>query len=81
MGAVGDIITKYIVLVFLILVTLSSMVWTFSSSDPLTNEKYNDKRLQLSMNLLHMLLFVWMLISVLYAFRKVLYEKTRANIR
>lgn len=77
MGAVGNIIAKYVVLVALILVTLSSMVWTFSSSDPLTNEKYNDRTIQLSMNLLHMLLFVWMLISVLYAFRKVFYEKMK----
>lgn len=74
MGLLSSIMGKYVVLVMLIMITLSSMVWTFSATDPLTNKAYKSRNVQLSMNLLHMLLFVWMLISVLYTFRRV-YEK------
>lgn len=59
---------KLLVVIILATVTIHAMFWTFNTFDPHANPLYRNVQLQFGFQLMHMLLFFWMLIAVLTMF-------------
>lgn len=60
---------QLILVVIFVTITIHSMFWTLNTFDPI-NPQYRNLELQFGFQLMHMLLFFWMLIAVLLAFGK-----------
>jgi len=58
---------QLIFVVIFVTITIHSMFWTLNTFDPI-NTQYRNLELQFGFQLMHMLLFFWMLIAVLLAF-------------
>lgn len=58
---------KLLVILVLATLTVHAVFWTFNAFDP-AKPQYRDLELQFGLQLMHMLLFFWMLIAVLSIF-------------
>lgn len=67
---------QLIFVVIFVIITIHSMFWTLNTFDPI-NPQYRNLELQFGFQLMHMLLFFWMLIAVLLAFGRFYKRKSK----